>query len=524
MFQVQPVDPQGNLRSDASFHPKFFLLKYTAEDGQGEYRLVITSRNLTTDRSMDIIALMRLHEQGAKTEAGGKLSTFIEAVLLQQPPKRRTLPALERLVSEIKSLAIRPFDEEEYLYPDSFDFHFQIGGQTNTATGMPHLKSILKAPSASRTVISPFVDLSTLKNLFPETAEHASTSNLLSRPDQLDKICSTLEGVTFLQSIQCWVPKVIDASLQAYEGIHAKLILDPSADKTQVLLGSANATWRAWEGNNWEIMLSLQTDTEFFKHFSADWFGVGLDTKSKSQPLAERYNPVLIKIEQKDDPVEAWRNSLSCAQLTSVVTCLNETVYTSITLIFDNPPSELSAVTLKLRPISLEHDYFQATLTGEHSFSCQYDTLIRIFTCFLEINVYNGADFVCSVVRLLEDVPDLLLEERNTYAIRDEVERQGLFRYLEGIIGHITPGGNGGGGGAGDGDSLLGNLPEFVNLESLYTACLRDPAKAREVDRVLMSPPDKFSATEAGANVRNVLIPLQVIWSEVRNEIFPSSF
>lgn len=526
IFQVQPTNSQGSPRTGSSFHPKLFLLKYTTEDHQPEYRLVVTSRNLTADRSMDIIAVTRLQEHGGRKDAGEKLSTFINAVLSQQPPGRRVLPVLEQLISELKSLDIRPFGHEvEYLYPDSFDLHCQIGGDADTTPMAAQLKNVLKDPEVARTVISPFIDLSTLQYLFPKTAEHWGDYHILSRREELDRLCSTAEGVAFLQSIQCWVPKVIDTTGQAYEGIHAKLIVDSSVHKSQVLLGSANATRRAWEGYNWETMLSLRTNPDFIKHLQADWFGLGLDPKSKTQPLAERYVPELFTLDQKDDPGEAWHTALSYAKLISTVAWTNDVVRTSVMLTFNSVPDDLFTVSIKFRPISLEHDYFPATPSGEQSFSCQYETSTRAFTCFLEVSVYNGAHLICSVIRLLEDVPSALLEERNDYAVRDEVESQGLFRYLEGIIGHPAIGGLGGaGGGAGEGASLLANLPEFVNLESLYVCCLKDLAKAKEVDRVLMSPPERFTSTEAGEKVKLALIPLRVIWREVRTVFLPGVF
>lgn len=76
VFQVNNSKTINN--KYASFHPKFWLLRYINDDNNVWYKVVILSRNLTFDRSWDISFSMDGFLSEEKTDKNDSIKDFLE--------------------------------------------------------------------------------------------------------------------------------------------------------------------------------------------------------------------------------------------------------------------------------------------------------------------------------------------------------------------------------------------------------------------------------------------------------------
>ncbi len=246
---VHPVAPRRGL-----FHPKVWFLEYRAGE-RTAYRFLCASRNLTADRSWDIV--IRL--DGEQAHAGAKRETLavnrplVELMhrlpsLAVQPldPARRT--RIEELAERWRTIA---WERPEPMR--SLAFH--VFGAKGTGTPDLHGKRAL--------IVSPFLSDDGLRML---RAGVRTDTHVLSRAESLDRL----------------QPNSLDAKLSTYvldeaatyspddaqdhsefvppgerlAGLHAKALVVDRSDGAHVFLGSANATGAGWQ-TNVEVMVEF---------------------------------------------------------------------------------------------------------------------------------------------------------------------------------------------------------------------------------------------------------------------------
>jgi hypothetical protein len=255
---VQVLPP----RPDRNFHPKVWVLRYVAENGDVAYRVLCQSRNLTFDRSWDTIAVLDGQLDRSRRNAFSKnrpLSDFVSTLpkLAVTPPAGRVQEQVDLVADEVLRVKFSP--------PLGFsDFAWiPIGISPRYSWPFPRRVNRLA-------VVSPFADSSLLAKLADmsrgQVALVSSEYQLGSLPPQVLREFSDVlymlpeadaEGTEETQAPDMddsgdsnagAVLEVSDAPA-VLSGLHAKLYVADVGWKAQVWTGSANATSPAFGGN-----------------------------------------------------------------------------------------------------------------------------------------------------------------------------------------------------------------------------------------------------------------------------------
>lgn len=249
---VHPVTPKRGL-----FHPKVWFLEYRSGD-ELAYRFLCASRNLTADRSWDVVVRLdgRVAADGAKRAAAATnkpmadLLRHLPALAVHHPDPVRQ--------ERIQDMADR-WRSVDWERPESIKevaFHaFGVRGST-----MPDLHG------KRALIISPFLSDDGLRML---RSRVRTTSHVVSRAESLDRLAPTsldAKLATYVLDDAATPDVSDDETAQAHAayvppgdrlvGLHAKAVIVDRQDGAHVFLGSANATAAAWE-QNVEVMVEL---------------------------------------------------------------------------------------------------------------------------------------------------------------------------------------------------------------------------------------------------------------------------
>lgn len=244
---VEVTAPGGGV-----FHPKVWAIRFVSPDQSSSmYRLVVLTRNMTTDQSWDLSLQLEGTIAGRKSKSNKPLAHFF-----------KTLPDLATGKTEPgrSEQALRFADElhrVQWELPDGFDeLTFYLPG-TKAYDWEP--------PMANRmAVISPFCSDEALRAL---TRKTKAADALISRPESLSALKKeTLELFTQCLHLDDAAETEDGEEDDAIEqplatGLHAKVYLFETryySDYTHVIMGSANATNAALNASkNVEILVGL---------------------------------------------------------------------------------------------------------------------------------------------------------------------------------------------------------------------------------------------------------------------------
>lgn len=251
-------------RSEAGvFHPKVWLLRYQAtpdalaDEPPVRYRLLVMSRNLTFDRSWDVLLTLDgvLTERANAFGLNHPLGDFVAALptLAVRDPADWVTDTIDRLQHEVRRVK---FDPPEGLEIKGF---WPLG-----------LKRSQAWPFAGRIdrllVISPFLSEGCLERLTAQGSGHV----LVSQPDSLAAIDASLRErfARQLVLVDAATPEPTDDGLQQGDagddlraepcvddfshplsGLHAKIYVADAGWDARIWVGSANATEMAFGGN-----------------------------------------------------------------------------------------------------------------------------------------------------------------------------------------------------------------------------------------------------------------------------------
>ena len=230
---VATASPTGGV-----FHPKVWVLRFKDPKDRPTFRLLVLSRNLTTDRSWDLCLQLEGQLTKKARAANQPLSKFV-----------RGLPSLATsTVADSKRQQARELADEvscvKWDLPEGFDevrFH-AIGG-----------KLWLPAKSDRLAVISPFVTIPALKALAETTQKPVV---LVSRSEELDELEPNPK--TVFRRVKILNDAAESDDGEDMHGLHAKAIVTEKGDKVRVYVGSANATTAALvDGRNIEFFAEL---------------------------------------------------------------------------------------------------------------------------------------------------------------------------------------------------------------------------------------------------------------------------
>ena len=232
------------------FHPKVWLLRFVDGEGVPNYRCIVSSRNLTPDRSWDV--LLRLDSDPGFKRVNVDNQGLVS--LIDSLPSMPQAALSDGRADEIRELAAE-IRRVTWQHPDGVDsvrfLAFGVPGgltkrqRTETFRGYRHL------------LISPFLTSDGIDELRGDS----STTNLsiVSRAEAMN----ALEPGT-LDHIDCYtlnpLAELDDSDTPDRErllgGLHAKVYAIEAAKRAYVFVGSANATNAAFNGNV-EILCEL---------------------------------------------------------------------------------------------------------------------------------------------------------------------------------------------------------------------------------------------------------------------------
>lgn len=231
-FLEPMVHPVAMARSGALFHPKVWVLEY-ARGHHRSYRLLCSSRNITNDRSWDLVVRLDGVDGDEPLKQNEPLSD-----LLRRLPSLAVAPLAQERRERIEGLAERIANVSWELPADirSLEFHALGIGRPNVIdfTGKRHL------------VISPFISDDGIAAI---TSSRGEKVRVISRAESFDRLRP--ETLSFIDAhvLDDAVRDSDEADDDPLVGLHAKAYLWSRDQRSYALFGSANATQAAFGGN-----------------------------------------------------------------------------------------------------------------------------------------------------------------------------------------------------------------------------------------------------------------------------------
>ena len=227
---------QVKLSKNSNFHPKLWVLKYSNEAGKSYFKLLVLSRNLTFDSSIDLCVAMRgevKHARRLKNKSLADMLTFVG-----QYAKRAKQQQILSLAEDVMRVAAF---EVEHPFEDYKFFPMGIPGHPGNETKLFEQKYDLFA-------VSPFLSDDVVQQL----TQNASQKILITRKSSVTK--RTMEAFDHV-----FITKDIlsDNEFGIKQDIHAKLYFTTTRDGNYLYIGSANASHNAFY-RNVECLLRLK--------------------------------------------------------------------------------------------------------------------------------------------------------------------------------------------------------------------------------------------------------------------------
>lgn len=261
VVQVRP------LRDRAVFHPKLWLLRYANEAGEVLYRLLVLSRNLTYDRSWDVIASLEgpvINRQKA-IRANTPLVQFVEALGAEAVPITGDMAPVhherrDRFAQELRTVRFNAQDdsvEEWAFWPLGIPDHQYPLTQLFNGRRSPFQAWAQGANRSGRRllVVSPFLS----EGMVDALSEAIFPVSLVSREDSLDGVAEVLPEAWFPEEEEVRVfsfRQELSTDGAPLSGLHAKLWIADDGWHAHLWVGSANATEAAFT-RNVEFLLQL---------------------------------------------------------------------------------------------------------------------------------------------------------------------------------------------------------------------------------------------------------------------------
>ena len=306
---LEPMLSEIALPERCSFHPKFWVLRFESLDGTESpaIRLIVTSRNLTQDRSWDLL----LHMDGQVTGRNKPVNHEL-ADLIRDLPGMAKVPPVESKQAWILELA-EDLRRTEWEAPTNTE----LQGIYVLRDGKGWLPT---QGQDSIAVMSPFVD----KDALAALGERADAfSILISRSESLDGLPpSVLEEIVGVHTLteMAETEDGEDEGTPDSSGLHAKAYLMKRGWNSTLVMGSANATRRALiDGRNVEVLVELtgkyskvgtpESWAESLKEVLVPW------TPSDSEPISSEEKAAQALLEEVRDWLVANTPSVRCIQV-----------------------------------------------------------------------------------------------------------------------------------------------------------------------------------------------------------------
>ncbi len=462
-----------------AFHPKLVVLRFEPWDPAEPvlFRALVLSRNLTFDRSWDVV----LAVEGAptkQTRSGNRGLRDLVAAL----PRLANVPVHPKRRQQAESMA-EELNTVEWVLPAGFEsLRFESLGLEPRRWRFPQSQKLA--------VISPFVSDEALQALSGTTDEAVA---LISRPEELDKLSDAARQL-FQQN---WVLREVlesesgeDAPDQrsTLRGLHAKVYIANSGWDTVLWMGSANATRAALvDCINVELLAGLTGKKSKVKGveelLSPQGLGNALELYSPGEQLVEDAEVVAAR-----ERLEEARRSLGTASLR--ISCQGEKDEWQLTLLPAGPIPLPGISSIRAWPISLRPEH------GVDAMALARGCPVVLPRCSLaavtglvafELACEPAPERCCFVLNLPVDG---LPEERRAAVVRTIVaNREGFLKYLLFLLADAQEDGLPNellmavsGEGESSGYRIRDALPL---LEEMTRALSRDPSRLRSIKTLI---------------------------------------
>lgn len=431
---VVEVQPEGG----GVFHPKTWLLRFTAKDQPVIYRFLCLSRNLTFDNSWDTVLSLEGELQEHRKvgySINGPLRDFVRA--LPGLAQRELSPQIRDNIELMAEEAGRVIFEA----PPGFNRDFAFVPSGIKGYRYPRL---FGKKCSRLALISPFVSYDWLMQGPPAGRDH----NLITREESLDvlsrqqyeALSERYSLYTMHDTAQSPDGERTDEVLPSpagedRSGLHAKLYVVEDGGAVSLATGSANATNAAFRGRNVEFMVKLYGRKR----------RCGIDSLFGSDPdqpfpgkLFQRYEKPAglqeeVAIQRKlDEILEIARNDLLACDLSGQVHREDKGLY-SLVLSAAGWQDSLAAINCSCYPITLKEDYAcelkKPGDAGQIAFSGLPPASLTSFIAFRLKARYEGREGALTFVLSLpvEGMP----EEREREILYNLIKsREQFIRYL----------------------------------------------------------------------------------------------
>ena len=227
---------QVKLNKNSNFHPKIWVLKYSQEGSPAYIKLLVMSRNLTFDSSIDITAALRGTIETDESEKNRPLADFLNYISRFADNKKR--PQIASLAEDV--LKVASFEVSSPF--EDYDF-FPLGIPGYSGRDFP-----LFDPKYDLFAVSPFLSDETIMRM----TDFKGRRSLITRKSSVTPaVMEAFDHVYVTKDI------LSDNEYGAKQDIHAKIYYTTTKNGNYLYLGSANASQNAFY-KNVECLLRLR--------------------------------------------------------------------------------------------------------------------------------------------------------------------------------------------------------------------------------------------------------------------------
>jgi hypothetical protein len=413
-------------KPDGIFHPKVTVLRYvldSAETGDVIYRALVSSRNLTFDRSWDTLLTIEGPLRSDRSRGFTRnrpLSKFVA-----------TLPTLAvNAIPPVAADRCRQFADEllrvEWETPDGFDeMEFLPLGLDDSSSDWPVLGG------RQTLAMAPFIDAEFIRKFEP------GSLNLISRQISFDELpgadVERLAKALHLNAAADPVREdsaerasdavgtLIASTIEPLHGLHAKLFLSDDGWNTHLYTGSANATTAAFERNvEFLVRLTGKKSKWGIKAFlnESDGDAEGSKENDKEKHFADllvQYRRVGQPVDQTEASLDRLLDQTRYAIAGSPMTARVETIGDKYNVILTSPgPVQLPAgATVRCHPLTIKSNNATAIASPVGPLvavfeSLTFESITSFYGFHLKVRlegVEKAASFVINVT-LVNPPPD----------------------------------------------------------------------------------------------------------------------
>ena len=227
---------QVKLSKNRNFHPKLWVLKYSNEAGESYIKLLVLSRNLTFDSSIDLCVALRGDIKRARRLKNKPLADMLTYLApYAKKSKQQQILALAEDILHVASFEIdSPFEDYEF---------FPMGIPEHTGEDCR-----LFEQNYDILAVSPFLSDGIVRQL---TQNHGQKILITRKSSITETVIESFDHVYITKDI------LSDNEFGAKQDIHAKLYFTTTPDGNYLYIGSANASHNAFY-RNVECLLRLK--------------------------------------------------------------------------------------------------------------------------------------------------------------------------------------------------------------------------------------------------------------------------